>query len=1291
MLSLFIKTISFKRVCSAFMVGVFLISSLFNSYAQSLPIIQDSIITLNQPFHPPVLKGVKVDINKPLSLEFILDKGDFESSSDELKQESIRLIKYFLASVTIPEEDLWVNLSPYEEDRIVPDAFGVTEMGRDLLVQDYLLKQVTAALFNPDSEIGKPFWKAVYQKIQDQFGTIDVPIDVFNKVWIVPQKAIVYENTSNLTAYVLDSKLSVMTEMDYLAMTNNLSTSGGPIVGESLMRRGASRSAPISMDDPQSIAQEVLREIIIPILEKEVNEGQSFAQLRQIYQSLVLATWYKKRVTKGALYEAYANQNKVSGVNISRPQEIKEIWEQYVQSFKQGAFNFIKQDVDPLSEGMVVRKYFSGGVVFAKEVSEKMSLTQDLNIGLPLTSGEPIRINTDLSVTQINDDEAMSDILVEEFKFRFPKSHELMLAMFGELLLTDNVLKDFFYRLVSDEKHPMTEQRAQYIASLLRIEKQELGEDQGYPFYFQVALNGETSQRKMQYTDLDQDFINWAVKMNLPLNEFPLAYGFYVERKEEERIRQGSQTVSRIRAGNKMGQDVFRRVVKQRTSYQQPSLMFFRQNLLSIQGLRWIDELNLSKSQVDDITSLGVDIKDFRIAISPQEVWSKDSFEIYLFTRNKTFIDKTSEVIKESLPPSVPLVYAQIQILNGIPTITAFQPRFRLPHSVDHHVKEYIENSMKTFGYLLESNVEAIIQSPSEYLRFLTPSFFMMGLKTKESTLQHYYFSIPRDLGYVIKNLSNPIRGLFRPIHFVFEKKLKDDSATISKDHVRFLSSKDLEEFLRGENKKDSAIARRILANRIILLAMRKAQRNQQTHILNGLKKAHDGLTIGRDVDDVFSTQAWAQYLKTYRFETFQMVLIPDETGLSQEFFLTNDETLALNLLDLPIEENKTASVDQQIADQEKDSSQKIPNVLLAVGRVEYQQGQYIVKHQQRKQPFKTWMSLARSILHIYDREFEKLSQESLSNGDRINASSIIKHIQEGLAENVSQILSMRISEIYRRLSVMRSAIKENKPNIFIDSANGLNQLSWSKEPELEGVYTQMRVALRIVRDRGIQQETIPFILKALDEAEKRLKLNEGLKRLFYSYQKEYVIQRDSTKNLSYEKARDIAFELTINKEDLLTEPDQTPRLLLLFYQLIFVSAREHPEFFKKISSYIHHRPLREQEAVVKNDAERLDHLKPSSVPVPEIILDAWDMFSPSISKNELSAEKNFQEGGIDLMIKDETFAIQYESSQEELWASDGIISQPLKGITGLMPMRVDLQHISTAEITTFLSVADPL
>ena len=61
---------------------------------------------------PPLLKGIKVFRNDPFRFDFILDKGDVPSTDAQVKTDSTRLIKYFLAALTVPEKDLWVNLSP---------------------------------------------------------------------------------------------------------------------------------------------------------------------------------------------------------------------------------------------------------------------------------------------------------------------------------------------------------------------------------------------------------------------------------------------------------------------------------------------------------------------------------------------------------------------------------------------------------------------------------------------------------------------------------------------------------------------------------------------------------------------------------------------------------------------------------------------------------------------------------------------------------------------------------------------------------------------------------------------------------------------------------------------------------------------------------------------------------------------------------------------------------------------------------------------------------------------------
>jgi len=306
-----------------------------------------TMVSLSPAFAPPILKGIKVHPDNPFRFDFILDKGDSQLSNDALKNESSTLIKYFLASLTIPEKDLWVNLSPYEKNRIVPESFGQTEMGRDLLAEDYILKQITASLIYPEGEVGKRFWKRIYEEAALRFGTTNIPVNTFNKVWIVPEKAVVYENAKAGTAYVVESKLKVMLEQDYLSLQKHEGISALPQV-----------------KDTNQLGSQIVREIVIPQLTKEVNEDKNFSQLRQVYNSLILATWYKKKIKDSILEQVYANKNKVAGVNIDDPQEKESIYHRYLQAFKKGAYNYIKEEIDPVSQQTVPRKYFSGGFGF---------------------------------------------------------------------------------------------------------------------------------------------------------------------------------------------------------------------------------------------------------------------------------------------------------------------------------------------------------------------------------------------------------------------------------------------------------------------------------------------------------------------------------------------------------------------------------------------------------------------------------------------------------------------------------------------------------------------------------------------------------------------------------------------------------------------------------------------------------------------------------------------------------------------------------------------------------------
>ncbi|MBF0387934.1 MAG: hypothetical protein HQL20_08785 [Candidatus Omnitrophica bacterium] len=300
---------------------------------------------LTPAFNPAQLKGMVINPADPFKFDFIVNRGDEPLTAAQKQDEYSKLIKYFLAALAVPDTDQWVNLSPYEKDRIIPDGFGRTEMGRDLLAQDYLLKHISASLTNPDTDLGKKFWSGVYEQAYQKFGTTDIPTDTFNKIWITPDKAVVYEKGH--TVYVLEHHLKVMMESDYKAMKHIFG--GAPAVAD---------------NEVVKISKQVMREVIIPAIEKEVNEGRNFAPLRQVYSGMLLASWYKLRLKDSILGKLYADRSKVKGVD-QDPKNNQVIYSQYVQAFKTGVFNLIKEEVDRHSQEVIPRKYFSGGAVNA--------------------------------------------------------------------------------------------------------------------------------------------------------------------------------------------------------------------------------------------------------------------------------------------------------------------------------------------------------------------------------------------------------------------------------------------------------------------------------------------------------------------------------------------------------------------------------------------------------------------------------------------------------------------------------------------------------------------------------------------------------------------------------------------------------------------------------------------------------------------------------------------------------------------------------------------------------------
>jgi len=300
-----------------------------------------TMISVSSVFEPALIKGLTVHKDNPFLFDFIVDPGQSKFSKEVLKDESDRMVKYFFAALTIPDKDIWVNLSPYEKDRMVPVSLGQTAMGRDLLAQDYILKQLTASLIYPQKELGKEFWAKVYSKAKEMYGTTQIPVNTFNKVWIVPQKAGVYEHGQ--TAFIVSGHLKVMLEEDYLSMTKHNAVSN------------------LNGNNTHTIGSQVIHSIILPEIEKEINEGKNFSTLHQIFYAQVLAVWFKRNLKQALLNRVYTNKGTVKGIDQNDAATNEAIYHQYLKAYKKGVFNYIKEDIDPITQETLSRKYFSGG------------------------------------------------------------------------------------------------------------------------------------------------------------------------------------------------------------------------------------------------------------------------------------------------------------------------------------------------------------------------------------------------------------------------------------------------------------------------------------------------------------------------------------------------------------------------------------------------------------------------------------------------------------------------------------------------------------------------------------------------------------------------------------------------------------------------------------------------------------------------------------------------------------------------------------------------------------------
>ena len=274
----------------------------------------------------------------------------------ELEETTKQLLNYFFIGISLPNDSFWVNLRPDSPDKIIDSSLAKTDIGKILLEADVQLKKDTAKATSPDTPEGRQYWDKLYQKAEELLGYSNLTIPTLTRPWIVPGEIIIRETPDN--AYIYKATLKVMLEEDYLKAVDR--------------RKSKVDSKDYTFSDPRlkelnTYSTQLLKELIIPKLTKEINTSKRYAPLRQVYYSLIMAQWFKARYRAQSIVHSpqsvvlsKIDSKDLTNLTSKAPWSKETYFQQYQKSFKDGEYKFQEPVSTPF--GRVIRSYMSGGI-----------------------------------------------------------------------------------------------------------------------------------------------------------------------------------------------------------------------------------------------------------------------------------------------------------------------------------------------------------------------------------------------------------------------------------------------------------------------------------------------------------------------------------------------------------------------------------------------------------------------------------------------------------------------------------------------------------------------------------------------------------------------------------------------------------------------------------------------------------------------------------------------------------------------------------------------------------------
>ena len=305
------------------------------------------------------------------SFKIILNNGDVSKiQSVDLVDSAHKPLNFFYTGLAIANESFWVNLRPDSPEEIIDDYLAKTDLGKILLEADLELKKDLARATFPSTPQGKEYWDKIYSKIGEVYGygLENIPISINTRIWITPGEVVVCQDENS--AYIYKAGLNVSTEAAYLSKKQGY--------------KGQDERARIIND----YSSELMQELILPRISKEVNTGEKYSSLRQAYYSLILAQWFKRKFYgAGGLYPYLIDRNNLTGLTSPKGWSKYTYFKEYQKSFREKEYDLKVQVFDLF--GRTIRTYSTGGVdftgIFTGVSSANINVISSNSFAPPLT------------------------------------------------------------------------------------------------------------------------------------------------------------------------------------------------------------------------------------------------------------------------------------------------------------------------------------------------------------------------------------------------------------------------------------------------------------------------------------------------------------------------------------------------------------------------------------------------------------------------------------------------------------------------------------------------------------------------------------------------------------------------------------------------------------------------------------------------------------------------------------------------------------------------------------------